>query len=419
MLNPDLLKTTAETTAELTLINLRRTLIRHADALKFYTEREWPEADVIVSNPPFLGDKVMRRELGDGYVDELRRIYGGCIPGQSDLCCYWFEKARAQIENSKCKRAGLLATQGIRHGANREVLKRIKQTGDIFFAISDREWVLSGANVNVSMVGFDNGSEAERHLDDRIVAVIHANLTSSVSKELDTTTAMPLATNEALCFVGVMKGGPFDLTYEKGLAMLLSPNAHGRPNSDVLRPRVTAFDILRRGEPGWIVDFGVDSRPEDCAAYEVPWRHATDIIKPARDSNRRKRMAEKWWIHGEARPGMRRKLAGLSRLLVTPEVSKHRIFVWLPTAFLPDHKLRAIASDSDYWLGVLQSHIHEIWALKQGGRLQTRPCYTPSSCFETFPFPFVDDLAEQRENLEARLNAAKHYAHIVLREESG
>ena len=105
---------------------------------KVYVERAWPECDVIVGNPPFLGDKMMRRELGDSYVEELRKIYGNRIPGQSDLCCYWFEKARDLIEHKKCKRAGLLATQGIRGGANREVLKRIKETGDIFFAVSDR-----------------------------------------------------------------------------------------------------------------------------------------------------------------------------------------------------------------------------------------------------------------------------------------
>ena len=87
------------------------------------------------------------------------RIYGNRVPGQSDLCCYWFEKARELIEQGKCKRAGLLATQGIRGGANREVLKRIKETGDIFFAESDRDWVLAGANVHVSMVGFDDGAE--------------------------------------------------------------------------------------------------------------------------------------------------------------------------------------------------------------------------------------------------------------------
>ena len=92
-------------------------------------------------------------------MTNFAKIYGNRIPGQSDFCCYWFEKAREQIENEKCERAGLLATQGIRGGANREVLKRIKETGDIFFAESDREWILAGANVHVSMVGFDDGAE--------------------------------------------------------------------------------------------------------------------------------------------------------------------------------------------------------------------------------------------------------------------
>ncbi|MEO8429141.1 MAG: type IIL restriction-modification enzyme MmeI, partial [Verrucomicrobiota bacterium] len=214
-----------------------------------------------------------------------------------------------------------------------------------------------------------------------------------------------------------MKGGPFDLLDADGIKLLTTPNPHGKPNSDVLRLRVTAYDILRRGEAGWIIDFGVDRKPDECVGYEGPWKYATDFIKPVRESNRRKKMAEKWWIHGEARPGMRRKLDGLSRVLVTPEVSKHRIFVWLPTTFLPDHKLRAIAFDSDLWFGILHSHIHEAWALKQGSRLQTRPCYTPTTCFETFPFPFRDDLVEPAVNVEAELNAAKHYPHIVSREE--
>jgi hypothetical protein len=217
-------------------------------------------------------------------------------------------------------------------------------------------------------------------------------LRGSKSSNIDLTLARPLSTNAASCFVGVMKGGPFDLSDREGVKFLATPNPHQKPNSDVLRPRVTAFDILRRGEAGWIIDFGVDGKREDCVKYEAPWEYATKIIKPVRESNRRKRMAEKWWIHGEARPGMRKRLAGLSRIMVTAEVSKHRIFVWLPPVFLPDHKLRAIAFDSDYWFGVLQSHFHEIWALKQGSRLQTRPCYTPSTCFETFPFPFTDDL---------------------------
>jgi type II restriction/modification system DNA methylase subunit YeeA len=132
------------------------------DALKFYTEREWPKCDVIVSNPPFLGGSKLWEELGRHYQKELWRVYENRISGAADFCCYWFEKAREQIEKQKCKRAGLLATQGIRGGANRQTLKRIKESGDIFFAESDRPWVLAGANVHVSMIGFDRGEETER-----------------------------------------------------------------------------------------------------------------------------------------------------------------------------------------------------------------------------------------------------------------
>jgi hypothetical protein len=220
------------------------------DALKFYTEREWPKCDAIVSNPPFLGDKLMRGELGDSYVEELRRIYGDRIPGQSDLCCYWFEKARDQIEHGKCKRAGLLATQGIRGGANREVLKRIKVTGDIFFAESDRDWILAGANVHVSMIGFDKGSEQHHVLDGKPVTNVNANLTTHA----DTVEAHRIGANENLSFIGAAVHGPFAIPFEKALQFLHEPNAKGVPNSDVVRPWANALTITKRETDLWIVD---------------------------------------------------------------------------------------------------------------------------------------------------------------------
>ncbi len=109
-------------------------------------EPEWPEAEFIVGNPPFLGGKLLRRNLGDEYVDALFKVWDERVPREADLCCYWFESARRQIETGKCRRAGLLATQGIRGGANRKVLEQIKTTGDIFFAESDRDWILDGAD---------------------------------------------------------------------------------------------------------------------------------------------------------------------------------------------------------------------------------------------------------------------------------
>ncbi len=386
------------------------------DALKFYTEREWPAADVIVGNPPFLGDKLMRGELGDGYVEELRKIYGDRIPGQSDLCCYWFEKSRELIEEKKCQRAGLLATQGIRGGANREVLKRIKETGDIFFAESDREWILNGANVHVSMVGFDCGSETVKSLNGKPVSVIEINL----SEDGGMPSAQPLLENSEVCFLGVMKAGAFDIEEQNVLQMLAAPNPHGIPNSDVLRPRFTARDILQRTGGGWIIDFGCDSELDAAAKFQMPFKHLEINVKPERIKNRRKSLAVYWWIHGEPRPALREKLTGLNRFIITPEISKHRIFVWLDAANLADHQTRVFAKDDDYSFGILHSRLHEVWSLAQGTQLREKESgfrYTPTTCFETFPFPFPDDLEEPLDNAEAALNAAKHYSHITLHEE--
>ena len=118
------------------------------------TEATWPPADAIVGNPPFLGDKKQLAELGDQYAGLLRRAYAGQVPGGADLVCYWFEKARAQIEAGQAQRAGLVATNSIRGGQNRKVLERIRETGTIFHARSDEPWINEGAAVRVSLVGF-------------------------------------------------------------------------------------------------------------------------------------------------------------------------------------------------------------------------------------------------------------------------
>ena len=366
------------------------------------SEPEWPEADFVVGNPPFLGDKMMRGGLGDEYVERLRKLYAGRLPGQSDLCCYWFEKSRAQIEAGKCRRAGLLATQGIRGGANRTALERIKGSGDIFWAFSDRNWILDGAIVHVSMVGFDDGTEPRRFLDSEPVMTIHSNLAKGTGNSPTITTAKLLAENSRLCFLGVMKAGPFDISETSALEMAKTPNAAGRPNSNVLRPRVTARDILQRLDVGWIVDFGCDAGIRDASFYESPWRHVEQYVKPVRLENRRKRLATDWWIHGESRPGLRKALTGLARFIVTPEVSKHRIFSWLDAVYLADHQTRAFPRADDYFFGVLHSRIHECWARAQGTQLRERESgfrYTPTSCFETFPLP--EPTPAQREAIAA------------------
>jgi hypothetical protein len=352
------------------------------DALKFYTEREWPKCDVIVSNPPFLGNYLLRKELSDAYVNGLFNSFGERVARGSDLCCYWFEKARDLIEKGKCKRAGLLATQGIRGGANREVLKRIKETGDIFFAESDRAWILAGANVHVSMIGFDEGGEKLKTLDGKNTASINPNLT----EHADTTEAAVLKANERLCFMGPSPKAPFDVPEATALPMVLdSANAHRVANSDVVRPVESAVDLVQTNRREWTLDFG--SLPFDKASrYERPFAYVKEFVYPVRSKNARQTNAE-WWQYERPRVDMRKAMAGLARFITTPGVSKHRICVWRTPETLCNQGTLVFARDDDYFFGVVHSRFHEVWALKQGTRLETRPRYTPTTCFETFPFP--------------------------------
>ncbi|MEX2431544.1 MAG: DNA methyltransferase, partial [Dehalococcoidia bacterium] len=397
--------------------------IREADAVLDLSdpdnpkEPDWPDADFIVGNPPFLGGKLLRTHLGDQYVDRLFTVYDGRVTREADLCVYWFEKARAMLEAGRVQRAGLLATQGIRGGGNRRVLERIRETGDIFLAYSDREWVLEGAAVHVSIVGFDNGSEAHRMLDGQAVAAINANLTMG----LDLTKAKRLKENLGISFMGDTKGGAFDIPEEVALAMLKQSNPDGRPNSDVVRPWVNGLDVTRRPRNMWIVDFGTDMPVEQAALYEAPFEYLKEHVQPDRlrqdDEGRfvvrRQAYRERWWLHMEPRVDMREELTGKSRFLATPTLAKHRLLGWLESSTLADHQLIVIARDDDYTFGVLHSHVHETWALAMGTQLEDRPRYTPSTTFETFPFPWPlntpdDHLpSKQRAHRDAIADAAR------------
>jgi type II restriction/modification system DNA methylase subunit YeeA len=141
----------------------------------------------------------------------------------------------------------------------------------------------------------------------------------------------------------------------------------------------------------FIIDFGTARSESDCAKYEMPFLHLLRYVKPERVKNKRELYARYWWRHVEPRPGMLAVLKALPRFLTTVALSKHRLFAWMEAPTLPDHQLFAFARDNDYFFGVLHSRFHELWALKLGTRLETRPRYTPTTCFETFPFPEPTD----------------------------
>ena len=365
-------------------------------------EPDWPAAEFIVGNPPFLGGKRLRGELGDRYVNTLFDVWRGRVPAEADLVAYWFEKARAQVERGVCRRAGFLATQGIRGGANREVLKRIKETGDIFFAESDRDWVLDGAAVHVSMVGFDRGAEREKVLDGETVKTINPNLTSTA----DTTRATIIRENKGIAFQGPVKVGKFDITEGDAIRFLSSPNPHGRPNSDVLSLWVNGMDVTRRPKRYWIIDFG-SLGLEEASKYEAPFEYVERVIKPERVRNADRQRREFWWRLGRSGGDWKSAARRLTRTIFTPRVAKHRLFVWFDGSTLPDCQVVAFASSDYYLFGVLHSRIHELWARAQGTQVRERESgfrYTPTTCFETFPFP--EPSVAQREAVTGAVTGA-------------
>jgi type II restriction/modification system DNA methylase subunit YeeA len=285
-------------------------------------------------------------------------------------------------------RAGLVSTNSIRGGANREVLKPIVEGGRIFEAWSDEGWTVDGAAVRVSLTCFDM-EQGGGVLNGLAVEKIQPDLTANFLG-FDLTKAIRLPENFGICFEGMKKYGEFDVPGKTAREWLLSPiNVNGRPNSDVIFPLIVAIDIVRRPMDRWIIDFGTHPTLDEAAMYEAPFHHVSTFVYPYRQTVRRERTKKRWWIFEEARVALRKKLDGLPRYIATPRVAKHRVFVWLDASAKPDTAIDAIARDDDTTFGILHSRFHELWSLRMGTFLGVGndPRYTPSTTFETFPFP--------------------------------
>jgi response regulator of citrate/malate metabolism len=177
--------------------------------------------------------------------------------------------------------------------------------------------------------------------------------------------------------------------------------------------------------------YGLDAE-EVRARFPAVYQHVRETVKPERDQNKRKSRRENWWIFGEPNPSIRKAKEGLDRYIVTPEVSKHRIFEYENTEVIPDGSLIAIALSDYFYFGVLSSRIHEIWSLAAGGRMGVGndPRYQKTHCFDPFPFPAANasqkatirDLGEQldahrKERLDAHDDLTMTALYNVLKKE--
>ncbi len=355
-------------------------------------EPEWPNADVVIGNPPFLGGKLLIASLGEDYVSKVFSTYTGRVPAEADLVTYWFVKAGEHMRSGKTKRAGFVATNSIRGGANRRALQAATDARPVFEAWSDEPWVVDGAAVRVSLICFscmDGESVSEARLDGQAVDEIHADLTAKRGGTgIDLTQAKRLAENSGVAFMGDTKGGPFDISGDLAREWLRLPsNPNGRPNADVLKPWTNGMDVARRPTGKWIVDFGREMSQAEAALYESPFAYIAESVRPSRQKSRVKKLRDFWWRHERPRPAMWQALDGLSRYIATPTVAKHRLFAWYDARICPDHQLIVIARDDDTTFGILHSRFHEVWSLRLGTSLEDRPRYTPTTTFETFPFP--------------------------------
>jgi hypothetical protein len=402
---------------------------------------EWPDADFIVGNPPFIGNKVMRQSLGDGYTEALREAWPQ-VAQTADLVMYWWDRAAALVRAGKVRRFGFITTNSITQVFNRRVmephLNAEAEPLTLVYAVADHPWVDSGADVRIAMtvgarpapgelltprVGSvvteakeqgDEGAAREVELSVRAVAQIHADLSAGAN----VVGARPLRANMGLSYQGMnLVGKGFRLDPEELPSLGLDPAAL----PPVVRPYMNARDLTQGGGPRFVIDLFGMTAEEVRDQYPALYQRVLERVKPERDQNKRDGYRKKWWMFGEARQGFRKASRGLGRLIITPETSKHRIATFAPMELCPDHKLYAICTDSAFVLGVLCSRPAALWSLQAGGTLEDRPTWTNGTCFDPFPFPAatpeqqarIGALAERLDRHRRDAQARDTKAHLT------
>lgn len=346
---------------------------------------DWVKADAIIGNPPFLGGHRIRKELGDEYTEKVFAKYSDLTNKQVDIAIYWFRLAHKNLDNKG--RAGLVATDSISQGKSRAAaLDYITQNGGIIHdAISTQPW--SGeAKVYVSIINWCKSESSSYFLDNLKVT----RITSSLKSLIDPSKANHLGANKNFCLRGVEPNGEgFIITEEKALHWIELDSS----NQKILKLFSMGANLAKNphGKPErWIIDFNNMSL-EDATNYKIPFNQIKEIVKPKRDKNRRDVRRTNWWKFGENAPRMRKGIAPLSSYFTAPRVSKWTVFIPAPKDWLPGDKSVVVASEDFYILGILNSKVHRSWMDIQKSTLGATSAYTPSVCFETFPFPQTVD----------------------------
>jgi hypothetical protein len=368
---------------------------------------EWPAAEFIVGNPPFIGASAVRGALGDGYAEALRAAWPQ-VPESADFVMHWWQRAAQTVRTGGTRQFGLITTNSVRQTFNRRVIEA-EQTAQpalhLVFAIPDHPWVdnAQGAAVRIAMsVGVCGGQTSgrllnvadEQSLPDGEVAVLFSERTGLIHADLrigaNVARACALRANADLSNRGVqLFGAGFIVDRAQaaslGLGTIPAAARHIREYRNGRDLTSTRRDVL-------VLDMFGLSEEQVRTQFPAAFQHLQVHVKPERDQNNRPSRRERWWLFGETNPKLRLQLGNLSRYIVTVETSKYRTFQFVDTAVLPDNKLIAIALSDSFSLGVLSSDAHCEWALASGSWLGVGndPVYVKTRCFETFPFPSDD-----------------------------
>ncbi len=394
---------------------------------------EWPQADYIVGNPPFIGAKMMRMTLGDGYVDAIQTAWPK-VPQATDFVLRWWHHAASLVVEGSAKAFGFITSNSISQTFNRRVIEPFladeKYPLSLFFVIPDHPWVDSsdGAAVRIAITAGSAGQheaflmsvkrehEKGQTPDDDLVEFfsnsvgkVHANL--KIGADLNKATT--LRANSGLCAVGFKTiGAAFQVdentAQSLGLGTIQGLEKH-------IRPYLNGRDLATERRGLYVIDFFGLTQESVRNDYPAAFQYLMDRAKPERDQNRNRIFRDNWWIIGHPRPIFRQFTKGLGHYIATIETAKHRFFTNLPSEDAPDSTLVTFGLRDALCLGVLSSRIHISWSLTAGGRLGVGndPRYNKTRCFETFPFPDtspeqqaqIRDLAERLDTHRKRQQA--------------
>jgi hypothetical protein len=405
---------------------------------------EWPEAEFIVGNPPFIGGKDIRARLGDEYTEALWKAHKH-VSESADFVMYWWDRAAELLtrKNTPLRRFGLVTTNSISQVFQRRVMERhlkAKKPISLVMAIPDHPWTKAtkdAAAVRIAMTVCKAASKEgvlrevtrEGALDTDTPHIEFKESRGTINSDLtvgvDVTAATALRANEGLCSPGVkLHGDGFIVTPQEAEFLGLGR----RPGLEQhIRQYRNGRDLTARGRGVMVIDlFGLEATAIQKRYPEI-YQHLQLTVKADREAQlARSRTkdaeayAKTWWLFGKPRQELRPALATLTRYIATVETTKHRVFQFLDRSILPDNMLIAVASQDAWHLGVLSSRHHCLWTSSQGGTLEDRPRYTKSQCFDPFPFPdtteaqkaMIGTIAEELDAHRKRVLA--EHAHLTL-----